>query len=124
MHLKSQVLSVLNPRSFPEKASGRVYSRLASTRHAHSHLSRRQIFHPSWDAKALAHFAANLCQKYPITIGRRTPRLLRSSSRVPPKSDALTWSGQVPAKSKFVVDVIAESSSGTDCAHLTISGIC
>src|SRR6218665_2529148 len=48
MHLKSQVLSVLNPRSFPEKASGRVHRRLASTRHAHSHLSRRQIFHHSY----------------------------------------------------------------------------
>src|SRR6218665_2192121 len=74
--------------------------------------------------KALAHFAANLRQKYPITIGRRPPRLLRSASRVPPKSDARTWSGQVPAKSKFVRDVIAESSSGPDCAHVTISRIC
>src|SRR6218665_1726712 len=74
--------------------------------------------------KALAHLAANLRHNYPITIGRRPPRLLRSASRVPPKSDARTWSGQVPAKSKFVRDVIAESSSGPDCAHVTISRVC
>src|SRR6218665_827200 len=75
-------------------------------------------------AKALGHLAANLGQKYPITIGRRPPRLLRSERRVPPKSDARTWSGQFPTKSKFVRDVIAESSSGPDCAHVTISRIC
>src|SRR6218665_359892 len=75
-------------------------------------------------AKALAHLEANLRHKFPITIGRRRPRLLRSASRVPLKSDARTWSGQVPAKSKFVRDVIAESRSGPDCAHVTISRIC
>src|SRR6218665_2947447 len=46
-------------------------------------------------AKALAHLAAILRHKYPITIGRRPPRLLRSASRILPKSDARTRQEQI-----------------------------
>src|SRR6218665_14739 len=116
MHLKSQVLSGLNPQPFPRES---IWPRAPPPR---IHLARPLPPVEATDIPPLLGWQRR--QKYPITIGCRPPRLLRSASRGPPKSYARTWSGQVPAKSKFVRDVIAESSSGPDCANVTISRIC